>query len=187
MPTGVYTIFGGDLAIVNDLVSHANQFLVVVSNPLNLVMTTTEISWQTPFSDERRPSVASFYPSPTSNPMSEKDGYESRRASGISVTADTGREQRERAKEKEAQVEDEDAGQTVKLTDFDVVSTLGTGTFGRVLLVRLRPAANQPGAVQHFAMKVLKKNEVVRLKQVEHVNSERNILSRIRHPFIVDL
>ncbi|KAH7342065.1 Pkinase-domain-containing protein [Rhizoctonia solani] len=105
------------------------------------------------------------------------------------MTADSGRdrEQRERAKEKEAQVEDEDAGQTVKLTDFDVVSTLGTGTFGRVLLVRLRPAANQPGAVQHFAMKVLKKSEVVRLKQVEHVNSERNILSRIRHPFIVDL
>lgn len=64
---------------------------------------------------------------------------------------------------------------------------IGTGTFGRVLLVRLRPAANQPGAVQHFAMKVLKKSEVVRLKQVEHVNSERNILSRIRHPFIVDL
>jgi hypothetical protein len=59
--------------------------------------------------------------------MSEKDGYDSRRASGISSAADTGRdrEQRERAREKEAQVEDEDAGQTVKLTDFDVVSTLG--------------------------------------------------------------
>jgi protein kinase A len=40
---------------------------------------------------------------------------------------------------------------------------------------------------QHFAMKVLKKTDVVRLRQVEHVNAERFILARIRHPFIVDL
>ncbi|KAF8754258.1 Extension Ser/Thr-type protein kinase [Rhizoctonia solani] len=150
-------------------------------------MTTTAVSWQTttPFSEERRESVASFYPSPTSDPMSEKDGYTSRRASGMSAVADTGRDkeqrERERAREKEAQVEDEDAGQTVKLTDFDVVSTLGTGTFGRVLLVRLRPAANQPGAVQHFAMKVLKKNEVVRLKQIRDVPGS---LERVHAPLI---
>ncbi len=36
-------------------------------------------------------------------------------------------------------------------------------------------------------MKVLRKNEIVRLRQVEHVNAERYILSRVRHPFIVDL
>jgi len=36
-------------------------------------------------------------------------------------------------------------------------------------------------------MKVLKKTDVVRLRQVEHVNAERFILARIRHPFIVDL
>ena len=36
-------------------------------------------------------------------------------------------------------------------------------------------------------MKVLRKTDVVRLRQVEHVNAERFILARIRHPFIVDL
>lgn len=36
-------------------------------------------------------------------------------------------------------------------------------------------------------MKVLRKVEVVRLRQVEHVNAERYILSRVRHPFVVDL
>jgi serine/threonine protein kinase len=36
-------------------------------------------------------------------------------------------------------------------------------------------------------MKVLKKTDIVRLRQVEHVNAERFILARIRHPFIVDL
>jgi len=59
----------------------------------------------------------------------------------------------------------------------------GTGTFGRVLLVRLRQRERQT----HFAMKVLRKTDVVRLRQVEHVNAERFILARIRHPFIVDL
>lgn len=36
-------------------------------------------------------------------------------------------------------------------------------------------------------MKILRKSEIVRLRQVEHVNAERYILSRVQHPFIVDL
>ncbi|KAF4578569.1 serine/threonine protein kinase, AGC [Pleurotus pulmonarius] len=71
---------------------------------------------------------------------------------------------------------------TLRLTDFEVKGTLGTGTFGRVLLVRHRaPQSN------FYAMKVLRKSEIVRLRQVEHVNAERYILSRVHHPFVVDL
>ncbi|KAG8936539.1 serine/threonine protein kinase, AGC [Tulasnella sp. 419] len=82
-----------------------------------------------------------------------------------------------------------DEAMPLRLTDFEVMETLGTGTFGRVLLVRLRPTSPhfQPGVQQHFAMKVLRKTEVVRLRQVAHVQAERHILSRIQHPFIVDL
>ncbi|OCB84171.1 Pkinase-domain-containing protein [Sanghuangporus baumii] len=76
---------------------------------------------------------------------------------------------------------------TVKLTDFEVRGTLGTGTFGRVLLVRLRNAPTRQDSANYFAMKILSKKEIVRLRQVEHVAAERYILSRIRHPFIVDL
>lgn len=36
-------------------------------------------------------------------------------------------------------------------------------------------------------MKVLRKTTIVQLRQVEHVNAERYILSRVQHPFIVDL
>lgn len=60
---------------------------------------------------------------------------------------------------------------------------IGTGTFGRVLLVRHRGSSTQ----NHFAMKVMPKKEIVRLRQVEHVNAERYILSRVHHPFVVDL
>ncbi|KAL1730248.1 putative cyclic AMP-dependent protein kinase catalytic subunit [Schizophyllum commune] len=71
----------------------------------------------------------------------------------------------------------------IKLTDFEVRGTLGTGTFARVLIVRHRGRESN----NYFAMKVLRKSEIVRLRQVEHVNAERYILSRIQHPFIVDL
>jgi hypothetical protein len=93
---------------------------------------------------------------------------------------------------------------TLRLTDLEVRGTLGTnpsvlslshvhtfvlgtGTFGRVLLVRLRSGPCQPGAQNYFALKVLRKTEIVRLRQVEHVNAERYILLRVRHPFVVDL
>lgn len=36
-------------------------------------------------------------------------------------------------------------------------------------------------------MKVLKKSEVVRLKQVEHTNNEKMILERVEHPFLINM
>jgi len=36
-----------------------------------------------------------------------------------------------------------------------------------------------------FALKIMKKSEILRLKQTEHVLSERSILRAIQHPFIV--
>lgn len=77
------------------------------------------------------------------------------------------------------------------LKSFDVIGTLGTGTFGRVLLVKLRdPLPNTSVASHHsnyFALKVLEKARVVKMKQVEHVKSEKDILAAVRHPFAVNL
>ncbi|KAH9484172.1 cAMP-dependent protein kinase catalytic subunit 3 [Psilocybe cubensis] len=75
----------------------------------------------------------------------------------------------------------------IKLSDFEVRGTLGTGTFGKVLLVRHRGTPSSQGTQSYFAMKILRKTEIVRLRQVEHVNAERYILSRVHHPFVVDL
>lgn len=69
----------------------------------------------------------------------------------------------------------------LSLNDFEFLRTLGTGTFGRVFLVKDKKFQN------YFAMKVLKKVEIVRLKQVEHVTSERNILMQLCFPFVVRL
>ena len=57
----------------------------------------------------------------------------------------------------------------------------GTGTFGRVRLVR------HIADDAHFAMKMLKKRIIVRTKQLEHIQSEVMLLSMIIHPFIVSM
>lgn len=65
------------------------------------------------------------------------------------------------------------------MNDFHILRTLGTGSFGRVHLVR----SNHNG--RFYAMKVLKKRTIVKLKQVEHTNDERRMLSIVSHPFII--
>ncbi|KAF3480104.1 serine/threonine-protein kinase PRKX [Arthroderma uncinatum] len=70
--------------------------------------------------------------------------------------------------------------------DFELVKTLGTGTFARVWLVRLK-ATKEPNS-NVFALKVLRKAEVIKLKQVEHVRNESKCLSKVAgHPFITTL
>lgn len=78
-----------------------------------------------------------------------------------------------------------------KLCDFNVGVTLGTGSFGRVRLV------THISKNKVYALKMLKKVEVVRLSQVEHIIAEKTILAHISdtndhsllegHPFIVNL
>lgn len=67
------------------------------------------------------------------------------------------------------------------LTDFNIQRTLGTGSFGRVHLVQSKH--NQ----RFYAIKVLKKAQVVKMKQVEHTNDERRMLSKVKHPFLITL
>lgn len=68
-------------------------------------------------------------------------------------------------------------------TNFSIGDTLGTGTFGRVRLV----SDTIEGRREYFALKVMKKATIIRLKQVEHIKSEKSILMRIAHPFIVSM
>jgi len=40
---------------------------------------------------------------------------------------------------------------------------------------------------RHYAIKVLNKSKVVKLKQVEHTNNEQQMLESVQHPFIINL
>ncbi|KAL3954794.1 hypothetical protein ACCO45_010357 [Purpureocillium lilacinum] len=96
-----------------------------------------------------------------------------------------------------------------KPSDFTLVRTLGTGTFARVCLVRPATSADheqqqqqqqQDADAQHqqqhqqhqpdevYALKILRKTDVIKLKQVDHVRHERAILADVAgHPFITNL
>ena len=69
----------------------------------------------------------------------------------------------------------------LSLSDFTLKRTLGTGSFGRVIL-------SQHKATKHWvAIKVLRKDKVIKMKQVEHTKYEKQILDAIQCPFIVNL
>lgn len=68
-----------------------------------------------------------------------------------------------------------------KLDDFILLKTVGKGSFGKVVMVRKKDNN------QIYAMKILKKEMVLRRMQYEHTLSERRILENIDHPYIVSL
>jgi len=69
----------------------------------------------------------------------------------------------------------------IDLSGLKLLDTLGTGSFGRVRLCQV--ATDN----KYFALKILKKSEVIYLKQVEHVKTEKKILCEIQHNYIVNL
>ena len=68
--------------------------------------------------------------------------------------------------------------QKMDKSNFTWVKTLGVGAFGEVALAR----KNDTGEI--FAIKTLKKEEVVKKKQVAHVKAERDILASADCPWI---
>ncbi|CAF0847862.1 unnamed protein product [Rotaria sp. Silwood1] len=67
------------------------------------------------------------------------------------------------------------------IDSFDIIRTIGTGTFGRVQLVCHRDTNT------FYALKTMSIKRVIESKQIEHVQSEKNILLKIHHPFLVRL
>ncbi|EDV30786.1 uncharacterized protein Dana_GF14873 [Drosophila ananassae] len=110
--------------------------------------------------------------------LKEKDyGDESRMLA--MKQAEGGSQAAEQPKTSRAEMEFPD----LKLTDLEVVSTLGIGGFGRVELVK----AYQENRVDTFALKCLKKRHIVDTKQEEHIYSERHIMLSSKSPFICRL
>lgn len=69
----------------------------------------------------------------------------------------------------------------VVLEDYIIKQTVGTGSFGRVKLI-FHSKENK-----YYALKILKKIEIIKLKQVDHILSEISILNIIDHPFLVKM
>ncbi len=67
------------------------------------------------------------------------------------------------------------------LTDLDLLETVGTGTFGRIRLVKHITEKT------YFALKMMKKARIGRLKQLHHIKSELKIMATVRCDFMPEL
>mmetsp|Transcript_54283 Transcript_54283/g.168042 ORF Transcript_54283/g.168042 Transcript_54283/m.168042 type:complete len:327 (+) Transcript_54283:128-1108(+) len=69
----------------------------------------------------------------------------------------------------------------VNLADFAMVRTLGCGSFGRVKYAKYKQND------KYYAVKFMKKQEIIKLKQVDHINNEKRLMAQIDYPFIVNM
>ncbi|KAJ4885962.1 Serine/threonine-protein kinase AtPK2/AtPK19 [Raphanus sativus] len=69
----------------------------------------------------------------------------------------------------------------VGLDDFEVMKVVGKGAFGKVYQVRKKETS------EIFAMKVMRKDKIMEKNHAEYMKAERDILTKIDHPFIVQL
>lgn len=65
--------------------------------------------------------------------------------------------------------------------DFELLKVIGRGAFGKVMQVRYKKNK------QVYAMKILKKKQIVAKNQITHTKSERKILQALQHPFLMKL
>ena len=91
------------------------------------------------------------------------------------------------------------ATEDIKIENLIISKTIGTGAeydirtlsilpnfyilgkFSRVVLSRHETTK------QYLALQIMSMEDVIRLKQVEHVHNEKNILKSISHPFLIFL
>lgn len=71
--------------------------------------------------------------------------------------------------------------ETINLEDFQLISVIGRGNFGKVYLVYL------PKKQQFFAMKSIRKDIVLDNNSLENIRLEQLILLQVNNPFIVSM
>ncbi|KAJ9567188.1 hypothetical protein OSB04_003154 [Centaurea solstitialis] len=70
--------------------------------------------------------------------------------------------------------------------DFEIMRVIGKGSFGKVFQVRRKDDIGVIGD-GIFAMKVMRKDTIIKNNHVDYMRAERDILTKVVHPFIVQL
>ncbi len=70
-------------------------------------------------------------------------------------------------------------GPSVSINDFEILKPISRGAFGRVYLARMHATG------ELFAVKVMRKADLIRKNMVQSVKNERNILAMANNPFVV--
>ena len=77
-------------------------------------------------------------------------------------------------------------GQAPPLNDLEEIVLLGTGTFGRVFLVKNKNNKSVKENVT-WAMKTMKKKQIAELKMTDNVMQETKVMQECDHPFLLGL
>ncbi|XVE80727.1 hypothetical protein DITRI_Ditri15bG0003700 [Diplodiscus trichospermus] len=70
---------------------------------------------------------------------------------------------------------------SIGMEDFEVLKVVGQGAFGKVYQVRKK------GTPEIYAMKVMRKDKIMEKNHAEYMKAERDILTKVDNPFIVQL
>jgi serine/threonine protein kinase len=70
---------------------------------------------------------------------------------------------------------------SLSMQDFEIISVIGRGFYGKVMLCENRRT------LERVAIKTIHKDRLVQANKVHTVMSERNILKKVTHPFVVGL
>ncbi|KAG5536771.1 hypothetical protein RHGRI_024261 [Rhododendron griersonianum] len=84
------------------------------------------------------------------------------------------------------EVEPEAAGK-IGPGDFEILRVVGKGAFGKVFQVRKKGRDGIGGGDGILAMKVMRKETIIKNNHVDYMKAERDILTKVVHPFIVQL
>lgn len=73
------------------------------------------------------------------------------------------------------------------MKDFQLLKLVGKGGYGKVYQVQMIGDDHNGSQDNIFAMKMLNKEFLIKTDNVAYTKSERDILTKVRHPFIVNL
>ncbi|KAH6912912.1 AGC/Akt protein kinase [Coprinopsis sp. MPI-PUGE-AT-0042] len=72
-------------------------------------------------------------------------------------------------------------GQSLTIDDFELMTVIGKGSFGKVMQVRKRDTG------RIYALKTIRKQHIVSRNEITHTLAERLVLAQVDSPFIVPL
>jgi serine/threonine protein kinase len=69
----------------------------------------------------------------------------------------------------------------LSVDDFVILKLIGKGSYGKVFLVKKQNSS------EVYAMKILKKKQMMIQNQAVHIKTEKRIMENVDHPFIIKL
>ncbi|EQC25987.1 AGC protein kinase, variant [Saprolegnia diclina VS20] len=74
-----------------------------------------------------------------------------------------------------------EASTTHRPSDFELLCVIGQGAFGKVIQVRYTPTG------EIYAMKIVSKEYLVKKNSISNMQTERDIMTKVNHPFLISL